>query len=179
MTLRTWARLALVAVTAAALQVALLNGLVVEGAHVDLWLVLTIAAGLVAGPQRGAVFGFLLGLFGDLFVQTPYGLSSLCFVFVAFGVGMAASMTPGRPPISFRLSTALLGGIGGTVLYAGLATLIGQPSLPRRELLAVVVVVALGCVVLIVPAYKVLEWILTVAPGSQREPGGFAARSTR
>lgn len=179
MTARMWARLALVAATAAVVQVAILNTLVVAGAHADLCLVLAIAAGLAAGPQRGAVIAFVLGLVADLFVQTPYGLTSLSYVFVAFAVGFAATIPAGRAPIGFQLSTGLLGGIGGTLLYAGLSTLIGQPSVPRHQLVDIVAVVAVGCLVMIVPAYRVLEWTVAVAPGAQRDQAVFASRSAR
>ena len=83
MTLRTWARLAVVVLAAVLVQVGLLNQIVIGGAHPDAFLMLAISAGLVAGPQRGAILGFTLGLVADVFVQTPYGLSSLCYVLVA------------------------------------------------------------------------------------------------
>ena len=75
-----------------------LNEIVVGGAHPDLFLLLAISAGLAAGPQRGAVMAFALGLVADLFVQTPYGLSSLCYVLVAFAIGLGgrASRPGGR-----------------------------------------------------------------------------------
>jgi len=178
-TLRTWSRLALVAVVAAVVQVGVLNGIVVAGAHPDLFLLLAISAGLAAGPQRGAVMGFALGLVADLFVQTPYGLSSLCYVLVAFGVGLAAVIPSGRAPLGFQLATALLGGVGGTLLYAGLATLIGQPSVPRHQLAVIVVVVTAGCVLLGAPAYRLLEWTVAVTPGAHHDPATFAGGSAR
>jgi rod shape-determining protein MreD len=134
MNMRTWGRLVIVTLAAAVIQVGVLNGIVVDGAHPDLFLLLAISAGLAGGPQRGAVMGFALGLVADLFVQTPYGLSSLCYVLVAFGVGLAAGIPSGRAPLGFQLATALVGGIGGTLLYAGLGTLIGQPSVPHHQL---------------------------------------------
>ena len=91
MSLRMWARLALIAFGAIIVQVGLLNQVVVSGAHADVFLLLAISAGLVAGPQRGAAMAFVLGLVADVFVPTPYGLSSLCYVLVAFAVGLATS----------------------------------------------------------------------------------------
>jgi len=180
MTLRIWGRLALVAVVAAILQFGVLDGIVVAGAHPDLFLVLAISAGLAAGPQRGAVIAFALGLVADLFVQTPYGLSSLCYVLVAFAVGLATAGIPtGLPPLGFRLATAVLGGIGGTLLYAGLGTLIGQPTVPRHQLADIVAVVTAGCVLLAEPGYRVLGWAAAVAPGSHRDPAAFASGSAR
>ena len=178
-TVRTWCRLGLVALIAAVVQGGVLDGIVVGGAHPDLFLVLAISAGLAGGPQRGAVIAFTLGLVADLFVQTPFGLSSLCYVLVAFAVGLAAGLPAGRPPLSFQFATALLGGIGGTLLYAGLGSLIGQPSVPRHELALIVVVVASGCVLFASPAYRLLEWTVSVAPGTHHDPAAFVGGSAR
>jgi rod shape-determining protein MreD len=179
MTMRTWGRLVIVTLAAAVIQVGVLNGIVVDGAHPDLFLLLAISAGLAGGPQRGAVMGFALGLVADLFVQTPYGLSSLCYVLVAFGVGLAAGIPSGRAPLGFQLATALVGGIGGTLLYAGLGTLIGQPSVPHHQLALIVAVVTAACVVLAAPAYRLLEWAIAVAPGVHHDAAAFVGGSAR
>jgi len=179
LTLQTWGRLVLVALLAALIQVGVLNDIVVGGAHPDLFLLLAISAGLAAGPQRGAVMAFALGLVADLFVQTPYGLSSLCYVLVAFAVGLAAGVPAGRAPIGFQLATALLGGVGGTLLYAGVGALMGQPSVPRHELVVVVAVVTAGCVLLVSPAYRLLEWTVAVVAGAHHDPAAFVSGSAR
>lgn len=179
MTVRMWGRLALIAFGALVVQVALLDQIVIAGAHADLFLLLAISAGLVAGPQRGAVIAFVFGLVADVFVHTPYGLSSLCYVLVAFAVGLATSVLPGRPTIGFQLAAALLAGIGGTLLFAGLGTLIGQPSVPRHQLAIVVAVVAAGCVLFARLTYRLFEWTVAVAPGTRRDAGTFAGGSAR
>ena len=86
-----------------------------RGAHPDAFLVLAIVGGLVAGPQRGAVIAFLAGLIAGLFVVTPFGLTSLCFVLVAFTAGLASRLSAGRAPYSFRFGTALIGGVAATL----------------------------------------------------------------
>ena len=176
MTVRTWGRLAVVALVALVVQVGVLDQIVIAGAHADLFLLLAISAGLVGGPQRGAVMAFALGLVADVFVQTPYGLSSLSYVLVAFAVGLTAGLPSGRPPLGFRLATALLGGMGGTLLYAGLGTLIGQPSVSRHQLAVVVAVVTAGCVLLAPLAYRLLEWTVAVVPGTHRDAGRLRGR---
>jgi rod shape-determining protein MreD len=178
-TLRAWGRLALVAVTAAVVQVALLDQIVVAGAHPDLFLLLAIAAAMAAGAQRGAVIAFVFGLVADLFVPTPYGLSCLTFVLVAFAVGLAAEVPTARAPVGLQLATGFLGGIGGTLLFAGLATLIGQPSVPHHQLIDIATVVTIGCVVMVIPAYKVMEWTVAAAPGGRHDPAAYAGGSAR
>jgi rod shape-determining protein MreD len=179
MTLRTWGRFALVVLVAVVVQVGVLDQVAVGGAHADLFLLLAISAGLVAGPQRGAVMAFALGLVADAFVQTPFGLSSLCYVLVAFAVGLASQALPGEPTLGFQLAAALLGGVGGSLLFAGLGALIGQPSVPRHEFVLIAVVVASGCVLLAHLMYRLLEWTVAVAPGAHRHAGEFAGGSAR
>jgi rod shape-determining protein MreD len=179
MTMRMWARLGLVAFGAVIVQAGLLNQIVIAGAHPDLFLLLAICAGTVAGPQRGAAMAFALGLVTDLLVQTPYGLSSLCYVLVAFAMGVVAGTLPGRPTFGFQMAAAVLGGVGGTLLFAGLGVLIGQPTMPRRDLAAVAVVVAAGCAVLAPLSYRLFEWTVAVVPGTHRDAGAFAGGSAR
>jgi rod shape-determining protein MreD len=179
MSLRTWGRLAVVALAVVLVQVCVLNQITIGGAHPDALLLLAVSAGLVAGPQRGAVMGFALGLVADVFVQTPYGLSSLCYVLVAFAVGLATGTVTTRPTFGFQAATALLGGVGGTLLFACLGTLIGQPSVPRHQLAVIAVVVAGGCVLFANLAYRLIEWTLAVAPGAHRDAGAFASGSAR
>jgi len=179
MTMRTWGRLGIIVLAAAIVQVGVLNQIVIGGAHPDVFLLLAISAGLVAGPQRGAVMGFTLGLVADVFVQTPYGLSSLCYVLVAFAVGLAAGTVAARPTFGFQAAAALLGGVGGTLLFAGLGTLIGQPSVPQHQLVVIVAVVSVACVLLANLAYRLLEWAVAVAPGAHHDAGAFAGGSAR
>jgi rod shape-determining protein MreD len=178
-TVRVWARLALIALCAAIVQVALLNQIVIAGAHADLFLLLAISAGLVAGPQRGAAMAFALGLVADVLVQTPYGLSSLCYVLVAFAAGLASGALPGRPTFGFKLAAALLGGIGGTLLFAGLGVLIGQPSVPLHQLAVVATVVSAGCMLLVALAFRLFEWTIAVVSGARHDAGAFASGSAR
>jgi rod shape-determining protein MreD len=179
MTLRTWARLGVVCLAAVLVQVGVLNQIVIGGVHPDVFLLLAISAGLVAGPQLGAVMGFTIGLVADVFVQTPYGLSSLCYVLVAFAVGLAAGTTSGRPTLGFQLAAAFLGGVGGTLLFAGLGTLIDQPSVSHHQLVVAATVVAAGCVLFANLAYRLVEWTIAVAPGAHRDAGAFASGSAR
>jgi rod shape-determining protein MreD len=175
---RAWLRLVVVIVVTAVLQVGVLDGLEVHGAHPDGFLLVAIAAGLVAGPQRGAVIAFVVGLVADLFVLTPFGLSALVDVLVAFGVGSAAALPAGRAPYSFRMVMAFAGGITGTLLFAVISALLGQPKLSSHELVVVVAVVAIANVVLVVPAAAAMSWAVNVGPSRDLAAvsGGSAVR---
>ncbi|MGO9195850.1 MAG: rod shape-determining protein MreD [Acidimicrobiales bacterium] len=177
MTLRAWRRLFVVGFAVLILQVGIFQQVDIAGAHPDAFLLVAIAAGLVAGPQLGAIVGFVTGLVADLFVVTPFGLSSLCYVLVAFTVGLAASLPGGRAPHAFRLVATLVASIGGTLLYAGLAVLIGQPHIPRGELVNVLLVVGIANTILAVPAILALGWAFSgSAQARELATGGSAAR---
>jgi rod shape-determining protein MreD len=178
-TTKAWSRLAVVIVVTVIAQVGLVDGLVVEGAHPDLFLLLAIVAGLAAGPQRGAVIAFVVGLVADLFVLTPFGLSSLVDVLVAFGVGASASLQRGRAPYSFRVIVAVAGSVAGTLLFSGIGALVGQPHLPRPQLVSVLAVVTITNAILVVPAAAVMAWAVNVGPASRNVAalsGGSAQR---
>lgn len=179
MTPKAWARLAAVILVTVIAQVGLVNGLVIDGAHPDLFLLLAVVAGLTAGPQRGAMIAFVVGLVADLFVLTPFGLSSLVYVLVAFGVGAAASLPGGRAPHSFRLIMAVAGCLAGTLLFSGIGALIGQPHLPGSQLISVLAVVATANAVLVIPAASLMAWAVNVGPVSRElaiVQGGSAHR---
>jgi rod shape-determining protein MreD len=167
MTLRACRRLFIVGVVLVVVQLGLLEQVTIDGAHPDAFLMFVIAAGLVAGAQHGAVVGFITGLVADLFVVTPFGLSSLCYVLVAFCVGLLGTIPTGRAPRTYQVAVAVLARVAGTLLFAGLLALLGQPHLPRSELVDVVLVVAIGNAVLALPATAVMGWIFQ---GSGRTP---------
>jgi rod shape-determining protein MreD len=173
-TTRVWRRLFVVGFVVVLLQVCAFQQLVIAGAHPDLFLLVAVSAGLVAGPQAGAVVGFLTGLVADVFMPTPYGLSALCFVLVAFGVGLTSDLQGGRAPHAAQVATAFVAGIGGTLLFQILMILLGQPHLPRGELFDVTAVVSVSNAVLAVPMVAALRWIFAVAARPVREPAAYS-----
>lgn len=179
MTLRTFRRLIVVGGIVLIVQLGVLERVSIGSAHPDAFLLFAIAAGLVGGAQQGAVVGFATGLVADLFVITPYGMSSLCYVLVAFGAGLLASMPPGRAPLTFRIGATVLASIAGVLLFAGLLVLVGQPHLPRTQLVDAVVIVSIVNALGAVPAASALQWAFATATASGRElaaTGGSALR---
>ena len=75
---------ALLLLAALVIHTSVLSGIRLQGVRPDLMLLIAVCAGLVAGPERGAIVGFAAGLASDLFLQTPLGLSALTFTVVAF-----------------------------------------------------------------------------------------------
>jgi rod shape-determining protein MreD len=151
------ARVSFVIALAVVIQQALLDAIRFGGVHPDLLVLLPVLGGYIAGPERGAVFGFTVGLVTDLFLPTPFGLSALVGSLVGFGVGMA---TAGLVRNSWWLPLVVAGGAtaGGLVLYAILLSVIGQTQVFTTSLPASLAVVPLSAVVLTLPAIRLVAW---------------------
>jgi rod shape-determining protein MreD len=174
---RSWARFALVVLSAAIVQVAVLDGIRLHGAHPDVMLLVAIGAGLAGGAQQGPVCAFFVGLVADLFVETPFGASSATFVLVAFAVGLAARGAAERPTLGMRFATAVLASAAGTMLFAGLGYVLGEPLALRGNLPAVVAVVTLANALLAIPVTAAVRWAVRPAPEARAEVPLVGARS--
>jgi cell shape-determining protein MreD len=178
-TAASWARLGLVLVGALVFQVGVVDQVAFLGMHADVMVLLAGAAGLLAGPARGAMVGFVVGLVADLVVTTPYGLSSLAFVLVGFGSGLVRLAPAARATRRVQVVLCVLAGTLGTLTYAVLGALVGQPGMLSRTGLDAVVVVSLGAVVLAWPALWAMRWVVQAsAPASSAlgfPSGGSAA----
>lgn len=178
MTATSWARLALVLLAALVVQVAVVDQILVRGTHADLMVLLVGAAGLVAGPQRGAITGFLVGLVADLVVTTPYGLSSLTFVLVGFTFGLLRLAPTAREARSVQVALCVAAGAAGTILYAFLGAVLDQSGMLGRTALDAVVVVTIGGLVLAWPAVWAMRWTfqgVDRATAGYRVPSGGSA----
>lgn len=169
MTAAATLRCAFVIFMALVVQYCIADLIRVAGAHPDLMVLLPIAAGYVAGPERGAAFGFAVGIATDLLLPTTFGLSALVGCVLGFAVGVATGgLERGSwvlPPLIFAVATA-----AGVTAYAILGVVLGEPLLLRDALPAALVVSVPTAVILAVPALRVVGWALpapTVGEGSR------------
>ena len=150
------ARISLVLVVSLTLQVTILSDLRLFGVQGDLMLLVALAAGLAAGPERGAAIGFASGLLYDLMLQTPCGLSALTYAVMAFLVGSLQDSVL-RAAWWIPVSTAAAGSALGVILYVVFGTVVGVEylgvSIPK-----IVVLVALLNSVMAAPTIRVLRW---------------------
>jgi rod shape-determining protein MreD len=118
----------------------LLSRLRIDGVRPDALLLVALMAGLVAGPERGAVVGFCAGLLADLFLQSPFGLSALAYCLVGFAVGSLQSGIL-RAAWWIPVVTGAAASVAGTVLYAVLGAMVGQTAFvsPRLPVIALLV----------------------------------------
>jgi rod shape-determining protein MreD len=148
----------LVIFVALVLQVGVVSDLEAFSSVGDLMLVVTLAAALAGGPDRGATYGFAAGIAYDLLLDTPFGLSALVYALVGYGVGMTAVYVI-QPRWWFRLVVAAVGSVAAVLLTVLIGRLVGL-GYPADEVVRIAGVEAAWSVVLILPAYRVAQWAI-------------------
>ena len=163
-----WIRAALVVAVLFCIHEALLRGLRIDGVRPDILLGAGIVAAIVGGPELGALVAFALALLGDLFVNTPFGLSALVACLVAFVAGS----------IRFSLGThtrwavpilTVVGSITGVVLWALIGTVLGLPSLLHPHLIVIAGVIAAVNLAISPATAFAMRWVF--APGERSYAG--------
>jgi rod shape-determining protein MreD len=148
---------ALVIVVALVAQIAIVADLRVVGAVGDLMLLVTVAAALTGGPDRGATYGFVAGLAFDLVLDSPFGLSALTYAVIGYGVGLVC-VGLFRPTGWWTPAVAAAAALVATAFYTGVGHLIGTPY-PWGDLPAITAAVALWNAALVLPAMAVMRWV--------------------
>jgi rod shape-determining protein MreD len=145
-------------VSAIVLQASLFSEIRFFGISADVLLLLTIAAGMTVGPDRGAAIGFAAGLLMDLLlVSTPFGLSALTYCLVGYATGLAQGFAI-RVLWWFPVLTAAAASAAGVMLFVLLGEVMGEQLLTTPGLWKIVTVVSVVNAVLIVPANRLLRW---------------------
>lgn len=162
-------RLPLLLVGALVAQTAVVPQFAVRGRVVDVMLLVAICSGLVAGPDRGAIVGFVAGMGTDLIVQTPFGMWALVGAVTGWGVGTVygSYVVGGR---MMRYVTIAMALATGTAMYVVFGRLIGQSFLGDVDLVPVLATVVVGGLALAPAALRATAWGLGVTrlPWDQR-----------
>jgi rod shape-determining protein MreD len=169
----SWIRLAVVAVVGIVLQVSVFDDIDLLGVHPDLMVVIAAAGGIVAGPARGAMIGFVAGCFADLAVNLPFGMGPLTFVLVGFGSSYLLRAASGRDLPIAELSTVVVSAGAGTILYALIGAGIGQPEMLGSACARAVVIVAVGAAITGLAVLRVVRWV--IEPSASSVIGGIGA----
>ncbi len=149
-------RISFVLVIGLTLQVGIAPQLPVLGVQGDVMLLIAIAAGLAAGPDRGAAIGFASGIAYDLLLQTPFGLSALAYSLVAFFAGSLQDSVL-RAAWWIPVATASAASVLGVILYGVFGTMVGVDfvgvSLPK-----VAIVVGTLNAIIASPVIRSVRW---------------------
>ena len=150
-------RLTLLVVSLVVLQTTVFTHLRVFGAVPDLCLVATVAIAFEEGPQRAAVFGFVSGLFLDLFLSSPLGLSALSQALVGYGVGAFQ----GAMIRESRSMPALLSGPAGLLggaIFAIVGAVAGESGYLTGATLRIIFVAGIYDAVVALPTFAFARW---------------------
>jgi rod shape-determining protein MreD len=148
---------ALVLVVALVAQIAIVADLRVAGAVGDLMLLVTVAAALSGGPDRGAAYGFAAGVAFDLVLDSPFGLSALTYAVVGYGIGLVCAGLF-RPTGWSPLAVAAVAALVATAFYTGVGHLVGTPY-PWGDVPGSTAAVGLWNAALVLPAMAVMRWV--------------------
>jgi rod shape-determining protein MreD len=140
------------------LQTTLFADLGVFGVRADVVLLFAIAAGVVGGPNDGAIGGFAAGLGYDLLVVgTPVGLYALAYCLTGYVVGTLQGGVM-RSSWWIPIASAMGASVLGVVLFAVIGTVLGQEGFLDPRLLRIAAVVAVINGALVLPALRVARW---------------------
>jgi rod shape-determining protein MreD len=128
------------------MQASLGPRLVLFDARGDVILLLAVAAGIVGGPEEGAIAGFVCGLAADLCLGNDIiGLSALVYAGAGFAVGNLQGSVLGATWWTPMVSAGAASGIA-TLAYAVLGAVLGHTEwiVPHTIVVALVVSVVNG-----------------------------------
>ncbi len=166
----TAARTSLLLVLALTFQVVIASRIEVFGVRGDLMLLVAVAAGLVAGPDRGAIVGFAAGLSFDLLLQTPMGLRALTYCLVAFVAGSLQDAVL-RAAWWIPVSTAAAASSLGVILYGVFGSVVGEDLLVL-SLLRIALVVGVFNTIAAPAVLRVVRWAIVPARGLRPSVSG-------
>lgn len=152
------------------LQTTIVPDVRILGVCADLMLLSTACAGLIGGPEMGAIVGFAAGLLTDLFLTTtPLGLTALVFSLIGYAVG-SIRRTMLQEGWLLAPATAFVASSAGVIAFVVAGVMVGQSQLTRMGPVGIVktaLLVGLMNAVLAVPVYRVFAWVVS---GSGRAP---------
>jgi rod shape-determining protein MreD len=144
-------------------QVTIATDLHVLGVQPELLLAISAAAGVIAGPDRGATFGFFAGLAYDVFLQTPLGLTALVYSAVAYGTGSVQLQLVSQTRWA-RMASVALASAAGVLLWVAVGRVVDEAQVPLPTVLRVAVIAGVMNGLLGLVATRAMAWVF--APGA-------------
>ncbi len=162
-------RLVSVGIVLVAFQVTLFAEMRPLDVAIQVVLLLAAAAGAGAGPQKGALAGFALGLMFDLGVGTPLGSSSITMGLAGFAAGYVMSITNDPP----RWLAALFTGLGAAVGEAAVPAVrafVGEEQAVGPSY-GITVAIVSGAAIVMSPVFVPLgRWCMRIKRSEWRAP---------
>ncbi|MDP6281330.1 MAG: rod shape-determining protein MreD [Acidimicrobiales bacterium] len=146
-----------VLLTALVAQATLLTEIRLQGATVELMMVIAILAGFHGGPERGALVAFFAGLLQDSLLSVPLGLHALVFPPLAVAVSSLEQRmvrsTPATDAVALLLATT-----AGIFTVAGVGLLFGLSPYDPETLLVRILTAAVMTTAIAAPVNRAVRW---------------------
>lgn len=155
--LKVIARTTLVLFGAYVLQLGLFSDLKVFSVHPEVLLAIGAGSAISWGAERGAVVGFAAGLLADLSLSGRFGVTALAWGVACYGLGLVSEGLARRSRIVDAVLMGI-GGAGGVIAYALVASIFGQPALGDDRLLVIIGMVALWNTILSPAVVPLCRW---------------------
>ncbi|CAB4931210.1 unannotated protein [freshwater metagenome] len=149
-------------------QIAAISQVTIFGAHVDLTPIVVAFAGLLCGSLAGAVFGFGVGLFLDLALVQPVGMTALLFLALGYAAGRLREL---RDPQSAVVPVAVAAAAtaGAEIGFSVMSFLLGRDAPVGFDLLGEIVVTILLNAAVAIPVHGVVRrWLSRALPEDPR-----------
>ncbi len=171
-------RLGFVILGAVLLQTTLFTHLRIDGVGPEIGLVCVLAVAYEDGPNRGAMFGFVMGLAMDLFLTTPLGLSALSYAITGYAVGVfQSSIVRTSPWIAPAIGG--VGGLFGGLVFISVGALVGEAGFLSMASLKTVLIAALYDALIAPVVFPVVRWAARVPDGAGLRDWGTVRGSRR
>lgn len=154
-------RTILVGFPALALQTTIVADMRIAGVVVQLLLAMSIASGVSAGSEKGALAGFTLGVMMDLVLTSPFGLTALVYGAAGFVGGYFHSKTIGNPAWLDAVGLGVLSG-AATLTHPVLANWVGVEGWLSARVIRVAIVLSVVHVVIAPVVVPVMRWAQAV-----------------
>ncbi len=169
MTVGAFVKCAFVLILVLVLQVELFADLRVWGVMPEMLLGASIAGAWVAGPDRGAMIGFVSGMLYDIYLPTPLGLSALSYLLIAYGVGLIGDGVAQSGEATLRRLVTFIGVPLGMALFIVLGELLGE-DLYGDGFTKLIIISTIYTLALLGPVHWLMRWAFAVDSGMARTP---------
>jgi rod shape-determining protein MreD len=126
---------------------------------IQIMMIMTAAAGVAGGSERGAMVGFVFGVMFDLAEGTPLGSTAIAFT-LAGVVGGLLALIAADPHWWLAAIFTGVGAAAGALTIPAVRVFIGEPEPFQEELFVVVPIVALSAAVLSPLLVPLARWCL-------------------
>ncbi|HJM27070.1 MAG TPA: rod shape-determining protein MreD, partial [Acidimicrobiales bacterium] len=128
-----------------------------QGATVELMMVIAILAGFHGGPERGALVAFFAGLLQDSLLSVPLGLHALVFPPLAVAVSSLEQRMVRSKPATDAVAL-LLATTAGIFTVAGVGLLFGLSPYDPETLLVRILTAAVMTTAIAAPVNRAVRW---------------------